>query len=157
MTGAWLRRAYRRGRDSKGTSLVEAAFITPLLLLLTFAMVDFASTFYVYLALQNGVSQAARYGVTGQVIGTMTREDSIRTAMRNATPTLTLPDAAFTFSHYPVGGSGWLAGLGGPNDVAKVTVDYTWTIMTPLMNQFFTNGRIAFRVESAMRNEPFTP
>ena len=30
---------------------------------------EFAAMFYVYLALENGVSQATRYGVTGQTEG----------------------------------------------------------------------------------------
>jgi len=45
--------------------LIEAALITPLLMLLTFATIDFAALFYVYLALENGVSEATRFAVTG--------------------------------------------------------------------------------------------
>ena len=52
-------------RGEKGATMLEAAIITPLLLLLTFSIIDFASLFYVYLALENGASQATRYGVTG--------------------------------------------------------------------------------------------
>ena len=37
----------RRLRDTAGTSIVEAAIITPLLLLLTFSIVDFGALFYV--------------------------------------------------------------------------------------------------------------
>ncbi len=105
MTRRVSHRVFRRLKDSKGTSLVEAALITPLLLLLTFGICEFSSLFYVYLALENGVSQATRFGVTGNVTGTATREDSIRAAMRDATPTLTLDDSAFTFSHMPIGGT----------------------------------------------------
>ena len=47
----------RRLRDCSGQSMIEAAFITPLLLLLTFAIVDFAALLYVHLALQNGVAR----------------------------------------------------------------------------------------------------
>ena len=47
--------------------------------------------------------------------------------MRQATPTLTIPDGAFTFSTCRVGGSAWVGGTGGPDDIEKVTVDYTWT------------------------------
>ena len=43
---------------ASGQSMLEAAFITPLLLLLTFAIVDFSALLYVHLALENGVSQA---------------------------------------------------------------------------------------------------
>ena len=59
----------RRLRDTAGTSIVEAAIITPLLLLLTLSIVDFGALFYVYLALENGVSQATRFGVTGNADG----------------------------------------------------------------------------------------
>ena len=40
--------------------------IIPLLLLLTFAIIDFSTVLYIYLTLENGVSQATRYAVTGQ-------------------------------------------------------------------------------------------
>ena len=106
-----------RLRDSKGATLVEAAIITPLLLLLTFAVVDFAALFYVYLALQNGVSQATRFAVTGNLMPGLSREDSIRTAMRQSTPTLTLDDNAFVFNHLSPGAGAWAGGTGAPNDV----------------------------------------
>ena len=147
-------RVFRRLKDAKGTSLVEAALITPLLLLLTFSICEFSSLFYVYLALENGVSQATRYGVTGNVSGSMSREDSIKQAMRDATPTITLPDSAFTFSSMPLGGTTWATGTaGGPDDLERVTVDYTWKIMTPLLWPFFTSGQIHFTVDSTMKNE----
>ena len=40
-----------------------------------------------------------------------------------------------------------------PSDIEKVTVDYTWDIMTPLMRPFFTGGQIHLKVDSAMKNE----
>src|SRR5215470_7671589 len=150
----------RRLRGEKGANMVEAALITPLLLLLTFSIIDFASLFYCYLALENGASQATRYGVTGQLAddpsnpGTaLSRADSIKLAMRNATPTITLPDSAFSFSHMPVGGSSWLAGTGGPGEIDKFTVDYNWTLLTPVLRPFFTNGQVHLTVDSAMKNE----
>jgi uncharacterized membrane protein (UPF0127 family) len=149
-----------RLRDTAGTSIVEAAIITPLLLLLTLSICDFGALFYVYLALENGVGQASRYGVTGSLMNdpanpgnTLSRTDSIKTAMRQATPTLTLPDSAFSFSFMAPGAAGWTAGTGGPGDIGKVTVDYTWTLMTPLLRPFFTGGQAHLRVDSAMKNE----
>jgi hypothetical protein len=132
---------------------VEAAIITPLLLLLTFSIVDFGALLYIYLSLESGVSQATRFAVTGAETPGMTREEAIRAAMRQATPTLTLPDTAFTFSFMPPGASSWSSGPGGPGDIGRVTVNYTWNIMTPLIRPFFTGGRINVRVESAMKNE----
>ena len=163
MTRHIPRLSRKRLRDCKGNTLVEAAVLTPLLLLLTFSIMDFASLFYVYLALENGVSQASRYGVTGQQMddplnpgSKLSHGDSMIAAMRAATPTLNIPSTAFSFSNRPVGGSTWVAGNGAPGTVEKITVDYTWDIVTPLIRPFFTNGQIHFKVESAMKNEvPF--
>jgi Flp pilus assembly protein TadG len=150
-------RNIRRLSDARGANLVEAAIITPLLLLLTLGIVDFSAMFYSYLALEHGVSQATRYAVTGQQMSTggapIGREASIKAAMRDSTPTLTIPDAAFSFSFMPLNGTSWSSGLGGPNDVGRVTVTYTWNFMTPLVRPFFTNGQVNLRVQSTMKNE----
>jgi hypothetical protein len=153
MTRTFLHRLLARLRDTEGANMVEAAIVTPLILLLTFGTIEFASVFYTYLTLQNGVSQATRYGVTGNTNGSASRVDSIKTAMRDATPTLTIPDSAFTFQHMAVGGSSWAGGTGGPGEVEKVTVAYTWTFFTPLMRPFFPSGRLTISVDSTMKNE----
>jgi len=134
--------------------MIEAAIITPLLLMLTFSIVDFGAVFYVYLALENGVSQATRYGVTGNQSPGLSREDSIKVAMKNATPTLTIPDGAITFSYLAPGDTTWHAGAGGPNDVQKITVHYSWTMLTPFVRALFHGGAVMLTVESAMKNEP---
>jgi len=160
MRRAFSQRIRRLLRDTAGVNIVEAAIITPLLMLLSFSVVDFASLFYVYLSLENGLSQATRYAVTGQQLddpanpGTpLSRVASIKSVMRSSTPTLTIPDSAFSFAFMPPGGSTWTAGVGGAGDIGKVTVDYTWNIMTPLLRPFFTNGQIHFTVDSVMKNE----
>lgn len=130
----------------------------PLLLLLTFAIIDFSIVLHVYLALENGVSEATRYAVTGQSMddpGTpgqkLSREESIRIAMRQSTPSLQINDSAFQFYNVTKGTSG----TGGPNDVIRVTVNYPWRAFTPLLRPFFTNGEVQLRVSSTMKNEPF--
>ena len=152
----------RFARDSRGANFIEAALITPLVLLLTFGVIDFASLFYTYLALENGVSQATRFVVTGRSMddpanpGTfLNRQDSIKTAMRMASPTLTISDGAFSFSHMAPGGSSWSSGVGGPGDLEKVTVNYYYTPMTPLLQPFFSGGQIHFAVDSTMKNERY--
>jgi hypothetical protein len=147
-------------RDTSGGTLIEAALITPLLLLLTFGIMEFAAMFYVYLALENGVAQATRYGVTGNLKddpmnpGTpLDRTESMKLAMRQATPTLTIPDGEFAFSHLPAGSGAWLAGTGGPGEIEKLTVTHTWTFMTPLIRPFFTGGQLVIQVDSSMKNE----
>ena len=155
-------RAGRRLRDDRGVALIEAALITPLFFLLTFSIVEFGAVFYAYLALENGVSLATRYAVTGNLLddpanpGTpLSRQDSIKTAMRLSTPTLTIDDAMFTFSHSSPGGGAWVGGTGGPNDIERVTINYTWRFFTPLFWAFFPpDGQLTLRVDSAMKNEP---
>jgi hypothetical protein len=158
------RRIVRRLRDARGTSLLEAAIITPLLLLLTFSIVDFGALFYVYLALENGVSQATRFAVTGNLLnnplspGTpLSRQESIKLAMRRATPTLTIADTAFSFSHMTTGGGSWIGGSGGPNELEKVSVTYTWRFFNPVLSAFFAGGQIVLNVDSAMKNEGAPP
>jgi Flp pilus assembly protein TadG len=152
-------RSCTKWRDSRGATLVETAVVLPLLLLLTFAVVDFATFLYVYLALENGVSQATRYAVTGQTQddpgtpATNEREIAIKNAMRSATPTLTIPDAAFVFEHLE--GGSWVAGSGGNNQILRVTVNYGWSFFTPLLKPFFNSGLVTLRVSSTMKNEAF--
>ena len=146
-------RLFRRLKDATGATMLEAAIITPILLLLTFSIADFGGLFYAYLAIENGVSQATRFAVTGNSMGSLSRADSIKAAMRSATPTLTIPDGAFSFEHMPVGGSSWVGGTGGPGEIEKVTITYTWPIMTPLLKPFFPSGNLTMKVESMMKNE----
>jgi hypothetical protein len=150
----WASRLVDRCRDTSGANIVEAAIVTPLLLLLTFSIVDFASLFYAYLTLENGVSQAARYGVTGRLTPGMTHEDSIIMAMRDAMPTLSIASTDFEFSHMRPGSDDWEPGAGEPSDISRVTVTRAWPIMTPLVKRMFPGGEIVIRVESAMLNEP---
>src|SRR5689334_21809807 len=147
------RRLARKIRSSRGNTLVEAAIITPLLLLLTFSIVDFGTLLYIFLALENGVSQATRYAVTGANPPGMTREDALRKAMRDATPALTLQDNYFAFDHLVPGGTVWQSGPGGEDDIGRVTVTYPWTLMTPMIRPFFTGGQITVSVQSSMKNE----
>jgi Flp pilus assembly protein TadG len=143
----------RRLRACRGTSLLETALVLPLLLLVTFSIIEFGAMFYAYLALENGISQATRYGITGNTQTGLSRDDSIKAAKRDATPTLTINDTAFSMTHLPLGTTTWLAGPGNPGDIEKVTVDYDYDIMTPLLRPFFTNGLFHIQVASSMRNE----
>jgi len=142
-------RLSRRLRSAKGQSMVEAAIIVPLLLLVTFAIIEFGVLFYVNLALENGVSQAVRYGITGGAMSGMTRQASIESVMRTATPTLTIADGDFHFSH--LSGGAWVSGLGGPGDVEKLTVIYTHRVL--VLRPLFPSGYVQLSVESSMKNE----
>lgn len=147
-------------RDCTGSNLLEAALVTPLLLILTFGIIDFAAMFYVYLALENGVSQATRFAITGNQMedpdnpgSYLSREGAIKAAMKEATPTINVDDISFTFSHMAPGSSSWAGGAGGPGDIGRVSVEYTWTPLTPILGPLLTNGQMIVHAESAMKNE----
>jgi hypothetical protein len=150
----------KRWESARGQNLVEAALIVPIFLLLTFGLIDFGTTFYIYLALENGVSQATRYAVTGQQMDDpanptgpkLPRDVSIKMAMRQATPTLNIPDSAFSFYNI----TKTIADSGGPGDVIRVQVNYSVNLFTPLLRQFFTNGQLNLSVSSIMKNENYS-
>ena len=148
-----LSRRLRALRRTDGTNLIEAAIVLPAILLLTFGIIEFGSVFWAFLALQNGVSEATRFAVTGNTTNGMSRVDSIKYAMRQATPNLTIPDNAFTFQHMPEGGTNWVGGTGGPSAVERVSVQYNWNFFTPIMRPFFPNGVMTISVDSTMKNE----
>ena len=64
-----------------------------------------------------------------------------------------MSDAAFSFNHMAPGGGAWVGGVGGPDEIDKVTVTYTWTFYNPVLWPFFNNGRITLSVDSSMKNE----
>jgi Flp pilus assembly protein TadG len=148
-----FRRLRRLAGDDRGVNLIEAAIVSPLFVLIVFAILEYATIIYVHEALQNGVSQATRFGVTGRLQAQKDRVESMKSIMRQATPTLTLDDAAFQFTHIPPNGKNWVAGTGGPGAIERLRVTYTWPIVTPVLKPFFDDGSITFQVESTMKNE----
>ena len=135
--------------------------VTPLLLMLTFGIVDFASLFYVYVSMESGISQATRFAVTGATKedpdnpGTpMGREGTIKAAMADAAPTLDINAMTFSFTHMVPGSSSWASGAGGPGDIGRVSVEYSWEPLTPILAPFLTDGKMTLHVESAMKIEP---
>ena len=143
-------------RWSRGAALAETGIILTLLIPITFAVMDFAGILYAFQAMQNGVSQATRYAITGNHAtdssgAALSRDDSIRQAMRAATPGFEIADNAFTFYNLSQG----TPDSGGPNDIIRVTVAYDWQLLTPFLRPFFAGGYVTIRVASTMRNEPY--
>src|SRR2546425_1493616 len=148
--------ARRTRRSLRGTALAEVGIVMLPLITISFAALDFAGILYTLLAMQNGVSQATRFAVTGNTMtdssgASMPRDQAIRQAMRAATPGFQIDDGAFTFYDVSTGTSG----TGAPKDIIRVTVTYDWQLLTPILRPFFENGYVTVRVASTMRNEPF--
>ena len=142
-------------RLTPGQALVETAIGIVLLMLLSLSVVEAAMLFFAYLTLQNGVTAATRYAVTGQNPNDddhpTRHEDSIKRVMRNATPGLKLDDGEFTFYNITTQSSG----TGGPNNIIQVTVTHPLSLISPMVWPLVGNGGvITLRVSAMMRNEP---
>ena len=149
MTRYFKDRLRKRHRGAKGQSLIEMALVMPILMLVTFSIVDFGVLFYTHLSLESAVSQAVRYGITGGAIQGMSRQESMKSVLRRSAPTLTIDDNDISFSR--LAGGNWVAGLGGPGDVERLSIDYTHKVL--ILAPFFANGQINLHAESAMKNE----
>src|SRR5256712_8268485 len=147
----------RRPRRA-GQALVETAIGIVLLMLLTFSVVDAGLLFFAYLSLENGVTEATRYAVTGQQASDpanpanrYSREDSVKLVMRNSTPGLRIDDGEFAF--YDV--THRQPGVGVPNSVIQVTVTHPWRLASPMLWPLVGNGGVInLRVSATMKNEP---
>ena len=124
-----------------------------MLMLVICSIIEYSAMLYVRMALQNGATQATRFAITRNVLGGMSREDSIKAILRTKTPGVTIDDAKISFSHLSPGSSTWDAGTGPAESVEKLTVEYQWQVVTPLMAKFFPDDGITMHIESVMKNE----
>lgn len=139
-------------RGTAGSSLVEAAIVLPLLVVLILSIVDVGLLVGIELSLQNGVARASRYGATGRVRKGVTREESILAELRSATPSLTISPADLSFTNLS---RALAVGAGGPTDVVVLSVSHDWKLLSPLLQPFFANGTATVRVSATVANEPF--
>ena len=130
--------------------MIETGIIISLLIVTTFTVFDLAGLFFTYLAFQNGVTQAARFAVTNSTTGGMTRDQSIRQALRDNTPGFTINDADVTFTNVTTGASN----SGGPGEIVRISVAHNWKLYSPFVQPVFTNGTVTVRTAATMRNEP---
>jgi Flp pilus assembly protein TadG len=141
----------RPTRRSSGQAFVETAISMLLLVMCTFTIVDFGRFFWSLLTVQNGVTQGTRFAVTNRMLDGLDRDDSIRKAIRDATPGFVLGDDDIVFYNVSTGAPG----SGGPRDTIRVTVEQDFQFLTPLVADVFgERGTIRFRVSSTMQNEP---
>jgi Flp pilus assembly protein TadG len=142
---------------------VETAIGIVLLLLLTFSVVDAGLLFFAYLTLQNGVTEATRFGVTGQQMqdpndpsNTLTRQATVKQRVRASTPGLAVTEGEITFYDVTSGTPILISDMGSPNSVIQVRVTHRWQLLSPLLWPLVGNGGVlTLRVSATMKNEPF--
>jgi Flp pilus assembly protein TadG len=142
-----------------GQALVETAIGIVLLVLVTLSIVDAAWLFYGYLTLQNGVTEATRFAVTGQSMddpsnpaSPLSHKDAIMHFMRSVTPGIDIEDSEFGFTDLT---DPTVQGVDVPTHVIQVTVTHRWPLINPMLRPFVGGDSITLRVSATMKNEPF--
>jgi Flp pilus assembly protein TadG len=73
----------RRRARQRGNAMLEGALALPPLLMLLFATIDFSIAILVKNTVQSAVREGVRYAVTGQTVGGLGQDASIRTVVEN--------------------------------------------------------------------------
>jgi Flp pilus assembly protein TadG len=79
---AYTENRSRRARQG-GNAMLEGALALPPLLMLLFATIDFSIAILVKNTVQSAVREGVRYAVTGQTVGGLGQDESIRTVVEN--------------------------------------------------------------------------
>lgn len=116
-------------KQDKAQSLVEFALVLPMLILIIVGIFDLGWAIYA----NNTVSLAAREGVRKAII--TSDADAIRSQVRNTAQGLQLTDGQITIS-FP-GSNGCAGGSREYGCPVRVTVNYTYSPLTPLIGGIF--------------------
>ena len=147
--GALVRIA-RAVRCTRGSALIEMALVTPMLLMLFASVFEFGRVFHTRLTARHAVIEATRYAVTGNQLtdsesgDVLDRASSIRRIVAERAYTLPVTPESIVID--PADG-------GGPEEVVRVTLTYTYDYAFPGLLDVLPALR--FSVAAAMRNEPF--
>lgn len=142
--------------------LVEAALALPILVMLVLAVIDFARIHHTRSRVQNAVSQATRFAVTGNRLADadnpglyLSREASIARLVRDISRIDEIDSGEIEILTVEPDGR-TSPGAGGPGDVVLVRVSHDVEVLTPGLGRFFPAGRYHFTCTSRFRNEEFS-
>lgn len=140
----------RIARATRGSALIEMALVTPMLLMLFASVFEFGRLFHTRLTARHAIIEATRFAVTGNQLtdaetgDLMDRASSIRRIVAERAYTLPVTPESIVID--PADG-------GGPEDVVRITLTYSYDYAFPGFMDVLPNLR--FSVAAAMRNEPF--
>jgi len=156
-----VRRVKRR---SKGSSIIEFAFVAPIFFLLCAGIIDFGRLFFVQMTVQSALREAARYATIGQHQSgndpstgqPYTREASIRQIIITEAAAAGVKASDMTITLMSVNGGNNIAGT--PMDTMSISVQTTLRLITPYIGHFFTpNGSYVVTQKISFKTEAFKP
>jgi len=150
----------------KGVITLEFALVFPMFLVLIFGVMDFGRLFFAYHTLQYATREGARLAMVGYRLqdeggNELTRLESIIKIIKENASLAVDPDG-LSISIFPVDEDygdpeGWegITDPGRPGDIMRIRVRYTYQFITPLIANFFTDGKVIIQAETTYKNEPF--
>jgi Flp pilus assembly protein TadG len=126
----------RRARQ-RGNAMLEGALALPPLLMLLFATIDFSIAILVKNTVQSAVREGVRYAVTGQTVGGLGQDASIRTVVENNSLGFlnsSNGDSLISITYYNPATLAVVTGIGSnaPGNIVQVQVTgLSWAWMVP--------------------------
>ena len=149
-------------RRQSGATVVEMAIIAPVFLLVLLALAELSLMFFATLTMQYAVREGARYAITGQsnldpATSNQQRYNAVIQSMRDNSlgfydrlaPKISVNGVGYAASGY----NNTMFGTAG--DIVVIQLTSSWPVTTPLLSQFFKDGKYTFVVGATMRNEYF--
>lgn len=157
-TGPDTTAARRARRSEQGTSALEFALVLPVLLAMTFCVVEVGNLYFASATVDKAASVAARFAVTGVGHDNGSRAALIRQAAEEITASL--PGAASvevsSWDALPATGEGRRGDPGCPCELMEVKVVYGYSPVTPIIGDLIADGVTLTGSERAV-NEPWLP
>jgi len=152
----------RTGRDERGTTMLEFGMLAPVIFMATIGLFEASMMVSVKALLDAGTREASRFGVTGEVIGGETREQSIRDIVADHTSAL-VPASGLnvtiksyeTYYQLTSDPDSGVSGAGDANNVVVYTVTYQQPLLTPYLETILGVARIPQSARVIVQNEPF--
>lgn len=156
-----MRSRFLHRKCEHGNVVVEAALALPVLLILILSIFDFARVHHTRTRLQDAVSQATRFAITGRQLSDpnnpglmLSRKDSVVRVLRELSGIPDLDEDDVRISSVASDGVESV-GPGGPGDVVIVEVSHSVEVLTPLLSIAFPDKKYRFQCVSRFRNEEF--
>ncbi len=137
----------RVAAEDRGATLIEFALVTPVLILVLVASLDFARALNAYVTVTNASREAARYAVVHPAADDASIRSFVATRIVPLDPAALEVTAAYT----PSTDVRWTASTPSPGSVT-VNVRYRWDAATWMVGNFFSaaSGSRTFDVSTAM-------
>jgi Flp pilus assembly protein TadG len=156
----------RKFENNRGTTAVEFALILPLFFMLILGIIDFGRFFFVQHTLQFATREGTRLALVGKTLtdqagNPLSREASIVQAIQqNVSPAV--DPLQVSINIFPVQSDysnpqGWKQQLnaGAPGQFMRVSTQYTFAFVTPMIGAFFPGGNFVVQAQATYRNELF--